>query len=292
MAAGSGGAAPQTPIVPAGKPGPNLELTETASTQTVHPGGQVSYTLTVHNRGPGEATGVTLEDPVPSGIFFHEAQTDPRGSCAISSVLHCALGELPAGGSAVVLVTASVATDATGLIENVATAWGGQGDPHERNNTARSTSQVDPPRPPPTTDPGVQPVSQLSVSKHVDHLIVLIGQRLTYTISVINSGPDPASDVRVTDASRLPLRVLSIHPAQGGCQKGPPITCALGTLPAHALTTVTIIAVATVVGAQTNSVAVMSASRNPEPRISVATARTRIVRARVHRPPRPPAVTG
>jgi uncharacterized repeat protein (TIGR01451 family) len=281
-----------TPIVPPDRPGPDLELTKTASIQTVHPGGQVTYTLAVHNRGPGAATGVMLEDPIPSGIFFYEAQTGPRGSCTITRVLHCTLGELPAGGSAVVLVTANVATVASGSIENVATVWSNQGDPNQRNNTARSTVQVVPLSPPPTTDPGVQPVSELSVSKHVDHLIARVGQRLTYTISVINSGPDPAADVRVTDASRLPLKVLSIHPAQGSCQKGPPITCALGTLPAHGHTTVTIVAVATVAGAQTNTATVMSASWDPNPRISIANARTRIVRARVHRPPRPPAVTG
>jgi uncharacterized repeat protein (TIGR01451 family) len=145
---------------------------------------------------------------------------------------------------------------------------------------------------PPTTDPGVQPVSELKVSKFVDHRVARIGQRLTYTITISNSGPDAASDVRAIDTSRLPLRVLSIHPAQGNCQNGPPITCALGTLRAHALTTVTIVVVATVAGAETNTVAVTSASSNPEPRHGIAIARTRIVRARVHRPPRPPAVTG
>jgi uncharacterized repeat protein (TIGR01451 family) len=281
-----------TPIVPPDRPGPDLELTKTASTQTVHPGGQVTYTLAVHNRGPGEAKQVELEDPVPSGIFFYQARTGPPGSCTITRALHCTLGELPAGGSAVVLVTANVSTVASGSIENVATVWDKAGDPNGRNNTARSTIQVVPLPRLPTSDPGVQPVSELSVSKHVDHLIARVGQRLTYTISVINSGPDSATDVRVTDASRLPLRVLSIHPGQGSCQKGPPITCALGTLPAHGQTTVTIVAVATVAGAHTNTVALMSASWDPDPRISIANARTRILRARVRRPPRPPAVTG
>jgi uncharacterized repeat protein (TIGR01451 family) len=295
MAAGSGVAAAQISgyaSVAGSRPGPNLELTKIASMQTVRPGGQVSYTLTVHNRGPGEAMGVTLEDPVPSGIVFHEAQTGPRGSCTITRKLRCDLGALRPGGSALVLVTASVASDASGSINNVATVFGNQGDPNESKNTARSTIQVVPAPPPPTTGPGVQPVSQLSVSKYFSHLIAQVGRRLTYTISVINSGPDSASDVRVTDASRLPMKVLSIGPGQGSCQQGPPITCALGTLPAHGHTTVTVIALATVAGVQTNTVAVMSASSDPDPRISVANARIGIVRARVRRPPPPPAVTG
>jgi hypothetical protein len=43
-----------------------------------------------------------------------------------------------------VRVTATVGTDASGSIANVATVWGNEGDPDESNNTARSTIQVVP----------------------------------------------------------------------------------------------------------------------------------------------------
>ena len=107
--------------------------------------------------------------------------------------------------------------------------FGDQHDPDPSNNIARSAITVTPlPMPPP--DPGPQPIANLVVTKHVNHRTALVGQRLTYTITVTNAGPNAAADVQVIDASRRPLKVLSIHPEQGSCTNGRPIRCRLGTL--------------------------------------------------------------
>jgi uncharacterized repeat protein (TIGR01451 family) len=136
-------------------------------------------------------------------------------------------------------------------------------------------------------------VSDLVITKRVDHHVVVRGQRLTYTITVTNKGPDAATNVRVTDVSSLPVRVrvVSIHSRQGHCQTGRPITCTLGSLHAGAHITITIIAVASVTGRQTNTAAVIGASRDPHPRNNVAAAITRIL-SPPPPPPPPPAVTG
>jgi len=250
-----------------------------------HPGEQVTYELVVRNRGPGDATEVMVEDPSPSGLVFREAHPS-QGHCTITTKLRCAFGTVRAGGQALVQVSATIASDATGRIVNEATVWGNQGDPNESNDTATSIVHV---------TPGTGPVSDLVLTKHVDRQTALQGQRLRYTITVTNRGPDTAANLRLTDTPTLPLRVLSIHAGQGHCQTGPPLTCTLGTLRSGAHTTITITAVATAAGAQTNTAAVMSESRDPHPSSSVAAVRTTIAPVRRPsrpRPPPPPRVTG
>jgi uncharacterized repeat protein (TIGR01451 family) len=262
--------------------GPDLKITKTASTDTVHPGGQVSYELVVQNLGPGDASLVTVEDPTPTGLVLHDA-TPSQGHCTLGPPLRCELGKIVAKGEALIQVTATVAAHASGSIVNTATVWDDRVDPNPANNTATSTVHV-------TAPPRAQPVSDLVIRKQVDRRVALRGQRITYTITVTNRGPDAATNVRVTDVPALPVRVqtVSIHPGQGHCQTGPPITCTLGNLRAGAHITITIIAVARVAGRQTNTAAVSSESRDPHPRNNVAAATTRIL---THAPP-PPSVTG
>jgi uncharacterized repeat protein (TIGR01451 family) len=294
----------ETTIVPPDMPGPDLGLTKRASTPTVRPGGQVTFTLAVHNRGPGGARGVTLEDPGPSGLFFQTAASS-LGSCTITRELRCALGALPAGGSAVVLATATVRTDASGSIENIATVWGNRGDPNESNNTARSTVLVAPlpppsPSPPPpeaTVAAGVQPVSDLRLQHHGPSGHVLAGQHHRFTIVLTNHGPDPARDVVITFTSSLPLQIISTHAAHASavhdsCTSTMPVRCEVGAVPVGGRVTVRIVAVPRVSGVLRTAAAVMSASWDPNPETSLVTAETSVGGPPVHRPSRPPAVTG
>jgi uncharacterized repeat protein (TIGR01451 family) len=262
--------------------GADLALTKTASSDTVHPGGQVTYQLVVQNHGPGDAMGVTVEDPSPSGLSFVDAHPS-QGQCTITRELRCSLGTVAAGGEALVQLTATVAANASGAIVNTATVWDDRVDPNPANNTATSAVHV-------TAAPPAQPVSDLVITKQVDRRVARLGQRLTYTITVTNKGPDAATNVRVADALALPVRVrvVSTHPRQGHCHTGLPITCTLGSLHAGARITITIVAVASVTGRQTNTAAVISESRDPHPRNNVAAATTMILR----RAPSPPPVTG
>ena len=95
----------ETPIVRPPAPGPDLALTKTASGGTAHPGGQVTFVLAVRNQGPGEATGVTVQDPIPPGLFLQSAQPS-QGTCTLTvEQVVCRLGSLVSGGQALVSVT-------------------------------------------------------------------------------------------------------------------------------------------------------------------------------------------
>ena len=264
-----------TPIVRPPAPGADLALTKTASSPTAHPGGQVSFVLAVRNQGPGEATGVTVQDPAAAGLFLHSAQPS-QGTCTLTAgELVCRLGSLVSGGQALVSVTDTVAADARGTVVNEASVFGDQPDADPANNIARSAITVTA-LPVPAPDPGPQPIANLVVIKHVNHRTALVGQKLTYTITVTNTGPNPAHDVQVTDASSHPLKVLSIHPKQGSCTTGRPIRCHLGTLSSHTHTTITITAIAQVAGVQVNAAVATSGSWDPAVKNNLALAKTTI----------------
>jgi len=73
------------------------------------------------------------------------------------------------------------------------------------------------------------------VRKTVDRRRAVVGDRLRYTVTVTNAGPDPSVDVRAVITPSLPVRVLSARAGHGSCTTGPtPIHCRLGTLRVHA----------------------------------------------------------
>ncbi|MEK7285957.1 MAG: right-handed parallel beta-helix repeat-containing protein [Nitrospirota bacterium] len=49
---------------------PAIAITKTTSTPSVPQGGQATYTITVTNTGAGDATGVTVNDPLPTGFSY------------------------------------------------------------------------------------------------------------------------------------------------------------------------------------------------------------------------------
>ncbi len=65
------------------------------------------------------------------------------------------------------------------------------------------------------------------------------GTPLTYTLTVTNNGPDPATGVTVTDTVSPRFLVESVSGSQGTCQ-GAPVVCQLGTLNPGSQATITL----------------------------------------------------
>jgi uncharacterized repeat protein (TIGR01451 family) len=277
-------------------PAADLEIIKRASSATVTPGGQVSYTLVVNNNGPNDATDVTVKDPLPKALTLTSAKPS-QGSCATDHGLLCSLGGLAVGGSAQILLTADVTASAEGILKNTATVTGGQPDPNPDNNSSAETvkiplSPLQPLTPDPLTpiDVPVQPVSDMKIVKHVDRAAAQVGQQLTYTLRVTNRGPDDAPEVRVVDTWSIDLTVLSAHPSQGHCQLGRPLECSLGPLKRGAGATIRVVATAEHVGKEKNTASVTSTNRDPDPSNNQSSVETGV--AAPHRAPPPPTVTG
>jgi hypothetical protein len=100
----------------------------------------------VHDGGPADASGVSVSDPLPSGVSLVTA-TPSQGGCTGTSTITCALGSLLNGATAT--VTISVVPGHTGTLSNTATVSASNSDPNAGNNSATATTTVSPVNHPP-----------------------------------------------------------------------------------------------------------------------------------------------
>ena len=102
-------------------------------------GGTITYSIAVHNGGPADATGVTVNDPLPAGETLVSA-TPSQGTC--SDNVTCNLGSIPNGGSATITIVAKVTADCGSTLTNTATVRGDQPDNDLSNNSSSTTAFV------------------------------------------------------------------------------------------------------------------------------------------------------
>ena len=194
-----------------------LNLTQSASTTLASEGQSVTYTMAVSNDGSdGDATGVTLTDPLPAGVTYVSA-TPSQGSCSQSGgTVTCALGPLPANSSAGVTITVTT-PNASATLVNTATVSADQTDPDPYDNTATTTVYVD--------------AADLSITQKPSAQPARDGQALTYTLGIANAGPNAATHVSVVDPLPADVTFTSATATQGSCtQTAGTVTCALGAM--------------------------------------------------------------
>jgi uncharacterized repeat protein (TIGR01451 family) len=122
----------------------DLAVTQTDSPDPVTARGQVTYTVTVQNSGPGGASSVTLTDVLPDASFV--SATPSQGTCVRvgkggrAGTLTCELGTIASGASANVSVV--VSPSKAGTITNVASVRAAEPDGNRANNTATESTTV------------------------------------------------------------------------------------------------------------------------------------------------------
>ncbi len=92
-------------------------------------------------------------------------------------------------------------------------------------------------------------VVDLNVAQTVSANPILVGNNLTYNVTVTNSGPDDATGVVLANVLTIPngqFTVVSTTPSQGTCTGTGPLNCNLGTIAAAANATVRIIITPTI----------------------------------------------
>ena len=117
-------------------PGPgeaDLTIVKTASPRSLLVGEQVTWTVTVTNKGPQTATNVVVEDTLPDDVSFVEGSLDvPAGVTCTGAV--CRLATLAPGASVTGRFTTTVT--AVGTKTNTVTADADQRDPNPADNAA------------------------------------------------------------------------------------------------------------------------------------------------------------
>ena len=161
----------------------DVGVTKTVNNATPAVGTDVVSTMTAHNYGPTNATGVTLSDLLPSGYALKSALagggTSYDGGTGVWTV-----GALASGASVTLTITATVL--AAGSYDNVVTITGSAPtDPNPDNNTAHAS-----------TTPSF--VSDLALQKAGPALTEPNGH-VAYTLQVVNLGPSPADKAVIRD---------------------------------------------------------------------------------------------
>src|SRR5947209_16624916 len=107
-------------------------------------GGQITYSLTVFNSGPDDATNVVLTDPIPAHTSFVSASTNTGTASFDGSTLTVNVGTLAAFDTATAMLVVSVDNDTPRgtTISNTVTGTSDTPDPDSSNNSATALTVV------------------------------------------------------------------------------------------------------------------------------------------------------
>ena len=196
----------------------DLSVTKTASPNPGQAGVTLSYRITATNNGPAVATNVNVTDTLPAGITFGSATTT-QGNCSGTSTVNCSLGTLAVGGSAI--VTINMTPSAAGQITNSATVTAVESDFDSTNNTASTTTLIQPAAASPmmlddnltvsTVIAGLDQPTSLAFIGPNDFLVL---ERATGKVQRIVNGALQSTplDLAVNNASERGLLGIALHP--------------------------------------------------------------------------------
>ena len=223
---------------------PTLSITKSATPSAVKVGEEFTYTVIVRNNSVlNPATGVSVTDFLPAqicvtGISYSTGTTDFS-----QDTITWNIGTLQPLATGTLTITA-IAQEAGAKTNSAAVT----ADDLNPSILADATITV-------------EPVADLAIYKQVCSAHTLLGDSLTYLVTVVNNGPSAATGVNVTDTfAPNGVVINSVTSSQGGCN--PPIgnvaTCNLGTLLPQTVATITVMATPASTGSVQNTATVTS----------------------------------
>ena len=184
-------------------PSADIQVRKTVTNPVPNVNDDVTFTLTVTNAGPTAASGVQVTDRLPGGLTLVSA-TPSQGTYTIDTGIWD-IGALPDGGRVTLDLVATVTQ--AGVLHNLATKTAqGEDDPVSLNNAAGVILN------------GQE--ADIQVRKTVDRTVPVVGEIVTYTVTVTNHGPSAATGVQVTDRLPAGLTFVDATPSQGTYHPG------------------------------------------------------------------------
>ncbi len=247
-----------------GKRVADLQFTKTESVDPVVAGQQLTYTLTTHNNGPSNASGVVITDALPPLVTFASASPDcarSRGSRDVQrgrdSVGRHGIDDGHRGRSH---GDAGRNRDR----RNHADAVGNELDPNPADNGADAR------------DNDCTRLADVWITKTAAPDPVAAGTDLTYHVTATNNGPSNAAAVTITDA--LPPGTSFVTASAGCTETAGTVQCDFGEVAFQATvdTTITVHLDPSMPDGSTitNTATVQSTDSDPQPANNSATATT------------------
>ena len=203
---------------------PVLTLSKAASSPTVEPGpsgslgGTITYSINYENTGSDTATGITLQDHLPTEVNFVSASdngTETGGVVSWNS-----LPDFPAGQPARSVTVTVRANSADTLKDGI---------------TLHNTANIDSNETAPVSafvNVLASGAPQLKLTKMASTDVVNAGQEITYTLSYENSGTADAGFVRLEDHLPQTNVMTYVSDTGGGSASGNVVTWDIGALAA------------------------------------------------------------
>ncbi|QMU27842.1 T9SS type A sorting domain-containing protein [Adhaeribacter radiodurans] len=210
-------------------PASDVAVTNMVSNATPNQNGSITYTIQAINNGPNDATNVIVSGALPTGLSF-TGYTASVGTVGLGSGTGTwNIGTIPAGNTQTLTLTAK--TTITGTINLTLSQSHSEYDSNGLNNAATSIITV-------------KPTAEVAVTNVVTSPIKTTyanGDQITYTVTVKNNGPSPATNLVVTDKLPTSLIFTNAVPTTGTYTSG---TGAwnIGTLASGTSTTLTLTA--------------------------------------------------
>ncbi len=207
-----------------------LSAAKTADNPTTQAGGSNGYTITITNPSSVAVSLTTISDVLPAGFSYTAGSTTgaTTSNPSINGQTLTWNGPFNVAANSNVSLHFNVTVSTTpGDYFNDAggTANGGSVSP------TGPTAKI-------TVTEAAPDSADLSVTKTDSPDPVVVGQELTYTITVANAGPSTAQGVTLSDPLPATVSFVSVVTSQGTCTNV--VSCNLGSLASGASATVTI----------------------------------------------------
>ncbi len=174
---------------------------EVIGSALVAAGEPVTFRVTVTNLGPRPGTGITVTEELPPGLTYRPGDSGGTGTYDPASGIWT-IGALAVGASATYDFVLD--TTAPGTFTNaVSIASVSPTDINSANDSASASVDVR------------TPIADLAIVKGVSDEETVVGDTVTYTVTVLNRGPDTVRDVFVTDTGPEGITILDSTPSQG-----------------------------------------------------------------------------